>query len=703
MRSTQTLLVTGLSVVLFGFSLQPLEAQQSSLPANWQQLTATDFATLVQGYFQQGTFQSLSSADQASLTAQGALLFSQIDIANTALGYQTLLQLLSVGQSQLDQWATAQAKTALIARTDNWTGKPYAEMRAKVMLMRRLQVPDPASVVQGRNWVLAGGTADQVPQSDLILDFVRQMFADFKVVNGSFTATWVGQINVPQTGDYTFTISPIDVNMGFSSPSASVSMTVFLAGQPIISARPPAAPDPRSLLVARVPFTPTSYWVSQSNAVTLTAGTPMNIQVVVSVIAGQALPGGLHAVLSWQGPGIATSVVPASAFTQGQNGTPGLQATYAWTVNGQLQTLTRTDPMIDCSWTNSAIILAQDPTSANQSADSMWQALTSSDFVTSCTSATPVKLHPFLREPEEASCGLSSARRAAFLDLLVQNPALLDAMDAAHAVDCFQAFRVGATDKALNVFGTWATRQPDSTCVLASERFFDRTTRTSLSGMAILTTQQLPSQATTLEQQFLQLADGRCSLPVAYVLAYSYLGRGRLSDWIATLNAKLTDQTVTGDLRVNWLLARGQAEEFTILAPQQYPFGAIYPSSSPLAGQTYLYQAVNAAQSPSVKVRAAKEIAARLTAAGDLQGATGFLAQMTSTLADDQKAIVSTWQQTINGYVSGQAQAVQAQLSLASKGYVKTLQARRDQAASSGDAAAVSRYDALISAASNQP
>jgi hypothetical protein len=701
-RSRQAMFVPLVGLILFGCTIATAEAQQSSLPANWQQLSPTDFATLVQGYFQQGTYQSLSSGDQASLATQGALLFSQVNISNTSLSYQTLDTLDHVGQTQLDQWALAAAKSAIAARQDDWTGKPYVEMRAKVMLMRRLQVPDPLSVTQARNWVLAGGTADQVPQTDLVYDFVRQMFADFKVINGPFSVTWVGQINVPQNGDYTFFISPIDVNMGYSNPPASVSMTVSLGGQPVINARPPAGPNPVSLLANQSAFVPTSNWVAQSNAVTLTAGTPVNVQVLVSVGAPWTLPSGvLHAMLSWQGPGIAMSSVPASAFSQAQTGAPGLQATYTWTVNGQQQTLTRTDPMIDFSWTNSSIILPQDPTSANQSADAMWQAMTSSDFVASYATATPVKLHPFFREPEEVSCGLSTARRRAFLDLLVQNPALLDAMDPPHAVDFFQAFRVGTPDKALNVFGTWAARQADLTCALAQERFFDRLTQTSLAGMAILTTQQLPAQATTLEQQFLQLPDGRCSLPVAYALSYSYLGRGKLNDWITSLDAKLADQTVTGDLRVNWLLARAQATEFTRPAPAQYPFGALYPSSWPLDGQTYLYQAVNAAQTPSVKVRAAKEIAARLTAAGDLQGATDFIGQVTTSLPDDQKAVVAAWQQTINGYVAGQAQATQAQQSLANKGYVQTLQARRAQAASQGNANAVSRYDALISAASS--
>lgn len=118
------------------------------------------------------------------------------------------------------------------------------------------------------------------------------------------------------------------------------------------------------------------------------------------------------------------------------------------------------------------------------------------------------------------ACGLSTVRRQAFLDLLVQNPALLDAMDAQHAFRFFKAFRLGTPDKALNVFGTWAARQADIACALADERFFDADTRQALAGIAILVTQQFPQQSTSLQQQFLQLADGRCSLPVAYALTY---------------------------------------------------------------------------------------------------------------------------------------------------------------------------------------
>ena len=679
------------------------EAQQSALPANWQQLSPTDFATLVQGYYQQGTFQSLSPTDQASLATQGALLFSQVDIANTALPYQTLSTLQKVGQFQLDQWSVSKAQAALTSRQDNWTGKPYSEMKAKVLLMSRLGLPDSVPLMEPRRWVLAGGTSDQVPPNDLVYDFVRQMFADSKVIEGSFSVAWQAQLNAPQSGDYTFSISPIDLNQGITNPSIRVSMTVTLSGQQIITAAPPTPPDPLSPTY-QPGLKPKSNWIVSSNPVNLTAGTPVNLQVEFSADAPQSIPrGALHALLLWQGPGITQQLVPTSAVSQAQTGIPGFQTTYSWTVNAQHQSLTRTEPVIDFAWTDSALILAQDPTSANQSADAMWQAMTANNFLTSYANASPTPtVHPFLRDYFDASRGLSTARRQAFLDLLVQNPTLLDAMDAGHAVPFFESFRVGTPDKALNVFGTWAARQADLAPMLTADRFFDVDRRLPFARMAILTTQQLPSQAAQLQQQFLQLPDGRCSLPVAYTLTYSYLGLGKLSDWIASLDAKLADPTVTGDLRVNWLLARAHSEEFRRTAPIHYPFGQHYPSSWPIDGQPYLYQALNAAQTPSVKVRVAKEIAGTFTSSSDFQAAKDLLNQLATSLPDDQKAVVATWQQQIDGFAAVQAQAVQTQLSNAKKAYINTLQARRDQAAQLGDADAVNTYNALISAAANR-
>ncbi|HET6325413.1 MAG TPA: hypothetical protein VFG04_12110, partial [Planctomycetaceae bacterium] len=85
---------------------------------------------MIRQYVEQETFKSLSTADQEDLTSHGADLFSKIDISNTALNWQTLEMLHWVGRSEVDQSVLAQAKYAVLARRDDWTGKPYAEIRA---------------------------------------------------------------------------------------------------------------------------------------------------------------------------------------------------------------------------------------------------------------------------------------------------------------------------------------------------------------------------------------------------------------------------------------------------------------------------------------------------------------------------------------------------------------------------------------------
>jgi PA14 domain len=690
-----------LAVIHVEARLVPAQTQSPpTLPANWQQLSPTDFATVVRQHFD--TFKSLSEADQEDLATHGAELFVKIDISNTPLNYQTLEMLEWVGRGNLDQNTVQNAKIAVMARQDNWAGQPYAEIRAKVAMMMRLKVPEPVLISEARRWAVAGGTLAQVPKNDLAYDIVRQVASDVRIISGSFSAEWVGQIRAPQTGDYTFFVSPIDVNLGFQIPKATSSMTLFLAGQAIISASPPTLTDPLS--GAYQPNRPKSNWVSQSNAVSLTAGTPVAIRVLVTVDAPNGIPDRLlHATLLWQGPGIAKSVVPESALSQAQTGNPGLQATYTWTEKGQPQSLTRTDPAIDFAWMNPHILLEQDTSIAGQSVRAMWQALTSSDFVTAYATATPPRLHPFLLNAGDASCGLSTVQRQAFLDLLLQNPTLLDPMDPKLAVRFFAAFRVGTPDKALDVFGVWASRHADISSQLTTDRVFEGDERFAYGNMATFTTQQLPGQAERLRTQYLQLPDGRCSLPVAYTLACSYLGLKKYSDWTALLDGKLADPALIGDVRVNWLLARANAAELDPAWAIHYPENWAVPAQHPMWGRRYLAEALASAQSSTVKLRVTKEILARLVWAHRLKAAGEFLQAQAISLPNDAKPTVATWQKLVAGLITADAASPQLQATASRQAHLNVLKARRDKAASVGDSAGVDRYNALINAAGNNP
>jgi PA14 domain len=670
---------------------QPQPQQQPvTLPPGWQQMAPTDFAAAIRSLVDQGTFDSLSQADKSAAAAYGKQLFLQINVAATTLSYQTLEMLHWVSRYSLPNKVVEQTRQGLLARQDNWTGQPYAEIRAKVMMLSRLQAPPYVLVSQAQKWVAAGGSPSQVPQADLKYDIVRQGFTNLNVITGSFSVQWSGQLNPPQTGNYTFSISPINVNStsssfgntGLNSVQFPIQYTVSLsvAGQVILTASP-------------------GNWVTQSNAVNLTANQQVPLQMTVSISASQITPGKLHAMLYWQGPGIATSLVPQANLTLPDGSAQGLQATYTWTTpNGQTQTLTRTDAMIDCAWTTASLLLSQDTTIADQSSAAMWQAVTAPAFLTSLA-GPPVQLHPFLQEPDDAAAGLSSANRQAFLNLLLQNPAVLAPADPKHMAYFFQAFRLGAPDQALSVFSSWASQWADVSSGFAIDRVFDGDARDGYRKMALYTTQELPGQVAQLQSGSLQLTDGRCCLPVAYTLAASYLGRGKLGQWIGYLDAQLNNSTLTGDLRVNWLLARSFAEEIRFSSQNLY----VPLTSRALDGRAFLDQANQAAQSPGVKARVLKEIATRLIWAGEFQAATNLLQQATSSLPGAQQSLLAAWQQEISTLAAAAAQAQQNQAAAAQQAYLNTLKQRRDQAAAQGNTALVNRYNTLINAAPSSP
>jgi hypothetical protein len=688
------LVVFSLSMLLCGWFLTECSAQQqppATLPAGWQQMAPTDFANAIRTLFNQGNFNSLSDADKIAVQNRGKELFSQVDISSTSLNYQTLEMLHWVCRGQVNPQATEQAGTALMARQDDWTGKPYAEVRAKVVMMMRLKVPEAVQVTEARKWVVAGGTLDQIPKTDLQYEIVRQAFTDVKnVINASFAVQWNGFINPSKTGDYRFFISPINVNsIGIQEP-VKFSIKVSVAGNVILNSPPPNTPN-------QSPWPNQLPWISESNFLTLTAGQPVALQVTVITDTPHIPTGTLHAMLYWQGPGISKSLVSADVLTQPGTGGRGLKATYAWRTKGQRQVLNRTDPMIDFAWTNSTILLAEDMTIADEAADAMWQAMSSQDFI-SATVGPPVKLHPFIRNPDEASAGLSTYRRDSFLDLVLQNPQLLDPVDAKQAVAFYQSFRMGTPDKALDVFGAWAARHADLGCGLSTDRVFEGDMRYAFASMAIDTAQQLPEQTARLQNEFLQLPDGRCALPVAYTLTHCNIGRRAISTWVAFLDGKLTDPLVVGDVRVNWLLARAYAEEHRRTTPVHYSIQASWP----LDGRTFLDQASQAAQSPSTKIRVAKEIVGRLVWAHQFPQATEILQQLSNSVPDAQKAILAAWTQQVAGFATADQQALANRVTEANQAYVATLKARRDKAAGRGDTAAATGYDGLINAATSK-
>jgi hypothetical protein len=288
------------------------------------------------------------------------------------------------------------------------------------------------------------------------------------------------------------------------------------------------------------------------------------------------------------------------------------------------------------------------------------------------------------------------------LQTLVQNPSLLDRLDLKTIVRVYQAYRFGNPDRALEMFGAWALRHPDVVGEISTDTVFQGDERLACATLAICTTQQLPSQAARLQQDFLVLPDGRCSLPVAFTLGCSYLGEKRYVEWVEFLEGKLADASLSGDQRVNWLIARANAAELSESSSIHYPKRYFVPYLDPRNGYSYLEQALQAAQSPENKVRVAKEIALRRVFSHQFDRAREGLQSIAASVPAEQQATLASWREQIDRLRADAAQQQVTRAALAKEQHLQELRSRRERAAQRGDTASTERYDALIDAATQR-
>ena len=162
------------------------------------------------------------------------------------------------------------------------------------------------------------------------------------------------------------------------------------------------------------------------------------------------------------------------------------------------------------------------------------------------------------------------------------------------------------------------------------------------------------------------------------------------------LEARLADEQLTGDRRVNWLLARAQAEEIRRSPPYEHWLTV----DRFLAGRGWIEEACLVAQSEPVRLRAYRELAARLTAEERLDAAQRMLdAAAGRCPSAESTTALAQWR----GELDAQRQAVEErrarQEAAAQDAYRARLRTRYQRATDAGDAPAAARYKDLLSAA----
>jgi len=260
---------------------------------------------------------------------------------------------------------------------------------------------------------------------------------------------------------------------------------------------------------------------------------------------------------------------------------------------------------------------------------------------------------------------------------------------------------MGSTETALDVFGQWAKQNASIECELPPSiqaQGFDFGNRKAYHTMAMSAVKEMPSHVGRMQNEFLELPDGSCCLPVAYTLGYSYLMQDKLDEWIALLDAKLAQNTLTGDRRANWLIARAHADEIRL--GTRDPFMLVV--DRPLDGRDHLDLAYLTAEDPDVKLRITREIVGRLAATTQFDMARSMLDKAAGTASADRASDIAEWRDSVAKLQEEYTAAEAASADNVKKSYIESLQRRRDKAAADGNTKAVSRYDAMIKEAQSK-
>jgi hypothetical protein len=167
-----------------------------------------------------------------------------------------------------------------------------------------------------------------------------------------------------------------------------------------------------------------------------------------------------------------------------------------------------------------------------------------------------------------------------------------------------------------------------------------------------------------------------------------------VDDWIVRLDQILADPSLTGEKRINWLLARAYAEEIRSGPPGR---GA-WRMPELAFGDGWLKEALIVAETGSSRTRVEQELVARMVARGNVDQASHEIDALASNPDADLAQRLADWRNIIEIAIADEKQREISERNAVQGFYRARLIARRDEAEQLGDADAVGQFDNLIQA-----
>jgi hypothetical protein len=495
-----------------------------------------------------------------------------------------------------------------------------------------------------------------------------------------FSVAWEGVLVAPTSGEYTFSVFPGSSNKSGPLGECVHSLSVKIGDQQAVNATPES-------------------WSWEGETIQLEAGEsyPFEAQMTYSA----AVPNygdSPHAILSWKGPGFSRSVVPASAFRAAEQES-GLQATYRWFENGGLQESIRSEANIEFAWAGTKNIAPRDSELVAKLKNRLFELATEPEYLASLIGPQderPAHKHVYFRNYFCAEY-LTCAQRRGFLSAINQQPELLRQADATEILRLYQSFRFGDELEAVKVLGNWLHLNGDVSPQF-SDNFFD-SNRRFYRTIALYLKWRGSDLQEKFEQDYLLTSEDECSLPVAYSLSYCYLMGGVMGEWIAKLDERLADQTLTAKQRIAWLLARAQAAELEMCSSDRF----VECEGRLLAGQQWLDEARLIAD-PDDRLATEKELLTRLASSGSLDSTLSRINELLDRSDQpSQRQELTQWQTQVTQLTERRDTLREDAAAEADLAYRKDLEKQRDAAIASGDDATAASYSEILNSAEITP
>lgn len=612
-------------------------------------------------------------------------------------GEYTTIRLLSVAAQPAIASLTEEQKAKLekLLATLAATGDTAAfdQLQMRVSLLNSTGKHDDAAVKAVETWLSARDISSL--DAEQIAWCISEGLPTRSNVK-QFTATWIGTITAPRSGNYEFSTTPINVNRaGRDFVKHSLIATV---GEVEVLHTPQEPPTSSEQLPSAPIGRAVAEWKSVGSTVALTANQPTPVRIEMRYEAAQpSIAAPASAIFCWKGPGLERQPVAAKALAGPNGEAGGLHAEYHWSEAGQVQRVDQESTVVDAVWPTPASIAPANPQLIKQLSDRLWSLAMDEEYLERCEAGQEVPVYG--RQPGVAGL-LSSSRRQEFADLLAARPELLEKMSGQQLLLLYRNVRFGAEEASIDLLGAWMQQHADIQPEIVVN-FFERNRRIYWELAQSLA--QQPSGLDRLRDEYLVMDDERCALPVAYTLTYGYRQHPREAalrtdariasspsqSWLSLLDEKLADDSIVGDARVNWLIAKAQALEVGNAAPEE----TAVSREDYLVSAEWLTEAHLTAEDKAIQSRIYAEEVARAVALDRREAAHELIRKASEAVSDVE---ASSWMRAADA-ASKLWQVRQANDAQAARGaYVKALQRRREQAIARGNEQSVRHYDGLL-------